>query len=313
MIPRRVFLFWIGGLCCAQTVYLPPVNLASSETAQVAIMSSAAAYVGGSFLTPCNAVVTFYGSDDSAIGTPTNFSVGDTRQIYTAQLPYATASAKGSSTAISARIALTPQSGVFSVLGPPIPPCAVAFSFETFDTATGISHAFVTGWAVQSTTLETGTGVGLAPACLYGSLCDAIPLVQRTPQNIVLPPIGLGATETAGVNLLNTAPAASCGGSVAFYDGAGTMIGASSNFTVATGQISSIQLPAGSNALVRAEITLATTPGPVAVLTTLSTAPCALLFSLDTYDSTTGATHALVSGTTSPVGLPGIPKVGLPR
>ena len=49
-----------------QTIVLPPVDLAISETAQVNIMSSAASYPGWSFVVACQASVTFYGADGSA-------------------------------------------------------------------------------------------------------------------------------------------------------------------------------------------------------------------------------------------------------
>src|SRR5580704_10595143 len=95
---RRALMFCIGGVCCAavaaygqspEKIFLPPVNLAASETAEVQITSSAAAYVGDDFVANCNAVVTFFGADGSALGTASNFAVGDTRQIFSAELPYA--------------------------------------------------------------------------------------------------------------------------------------------------------------------------------------------------------------------------------
>jgi hypothetical protein len=300
MIPRRSILFFAAIAAYGQkpeTIFLPPVSLAATETAQVQIMSSAAAYVGDSFLTNCNAGVTFYGPDGSALGTATDFTVGGTRQIFSAELPYGSTGASGV-TAISAQIALTPMSFVASILSPPIPPCAVAFSLATYDTASGVTHTFVTGWAAQGTGTTLATGVGAV---------SVIPAVGQQPApNIVLPPIGLGPTETAAVNLEDTAaPATSsgvepaCNGSVAFYDAAGSMIGTSTNFSLAIRQISSVRLPyastgtaGASQTMIRAELTLAATFDTVSP-------PCTLAFSLETYDSGTGSTHALVSGTTA--------------
>jgi hypothetical protein len=301
MIPRRSILFLAAIAAYGQnpeTILLPPVSLAATETAQALIMSSAAAYVGDTFVTNCNAAVTFYGADGSVLGTATDFTVTGSRQIFSAELPYASTGAS-SVTAISAQIALTPMSFVASIFTPPIPPCAVAFSLLTYDTATGVTHAVVTGWAAQGTGTTFATGVGAV---------SVIPAVGQKPApNIVLPPVGLGATETAAVNIEETAAPATptgvepaCNGSVAFYDAAGSIIGASTNFTLGARQISSVKLPyasigtAGANqTMVRAEIALAAT------FDTVSTPPCALGFSLETYDSGTGSTHALVSGTTA--------------
>jgi hypothetical protein len=125
-----------------------------------------------------------------------------------------------------------------------------------------------------------------------------------------LPPIGLAATETAQVNVVNTAQAsssgtaASCGGSIAFYNAKGTIIGTASAFTVGSGQIFSVTLPyasagaAGSRTVVRAVITSAETIA-IAVLGSPpgnAVPPCSLAYSLETYDTATGVTHAYISG-----------------
>jgi hypothetical protein len=121
-----------------------------------------------------------------------------------------------------------------------------------------------------------------------------------------LPPFGLAASETAQVNLVNTASsdtngtAASCAGTVTFYDYTGAPIGASTKYTIGTAQIFSVKLPfplmtaSGLRTVIRAEIagiTVTTTgmaPPPLP--------PCSLKFSLETYDSTTGVTHMFFSG-----------------
>jgi len=327
MIQRRLLLPCISSIFSAaiaaygqspQTIFLPPVNLAATETAQIQIMSSAAAYVGGTFLTPCNAVVTFYGAGGSALGTAANFTIGDTRQIFSAQLPYASTGVSGVSTAVNAQIALSTSSGVFSVLAPPIPPCAVVYALDTHDTATGVTHAFVAGWAMFGAAFSTGIGATVVP-CPYGFACEDIPAsLPKSPENIVLPPIGLGPSETVEVNLLNNAKAsptgvaASCNGSVSIYDAAGSGIASAQNtetpasFKLGTGEIYSVKLPdasapgAAPSTPIRAEIALApAASGPPLLGTTLATPPCDLVFSFETYDSTTGITHAFVSGTTA--------------
>ena len=121
------------------------------------------------------------------------------------------------------------------------------------------------------------------------------------------PPVGIGSTETVQVILSNTAtalsspgfvsnePAPSCKGSVAFYNASGTIIGTATSFTLTTGQITQVSLPYASAAptsvreMIRAVVSLTTTfPGP---------APCSLSYSLATFDTATGATHATVTGT----------------
>jgi hypothetical protein len=312
---RRVLIFCCAGTCCAviasygqtpQTIFLPAVNLAATETAQISITSSAAGYVGGAFLASCNASVTFYGADGAAIGTAANFMIGDTRESYSADLAYASTGANGSSTVISAKIALTPKGGVFDVLAPPIPPCAVAFSLDTHDTDTGVTHAFIPGWAAQGTAGVTSIGAVSVSPCLYSSLCSTVIPEQQSPQNIVLPPVGVGATETAQVSLVNTAPASpGCSGSVSFYDTGGSLASTAASFTLGTGQRFRARLPyasagaAGSSALIRAEIALSTSSA-ISLLSGGPSAPstpwCELAFSLETFDSATGITHASVSG-----------------
>lgn len=113
-------------------------------------------------------------------------------------------------------------------------------------------------------------------------------------------PIGLASSETAQVNLVNlagnpaTGNAASCSGSVSFLGSSGAAIGSATSFTVTSGQIASVKLPYSSTAasgrtVVRAVITQTFTSGS-------SAAPCELATSLETYDSSTGVTHAYVTG-----------------
>jgi hypothetical protein len=123
-------------------------------------------------------------------------------------------------------------------------------------------------------------------------------------RTISLPPAGLGSTETARINVVNVASAsssgtaASCTGTISFLNASGTAIGSATSFTVTSGQISSATLPFSSAGLsgvrgeIRGEIQLTVTSG----------VPCALSFSFETFDSTTGATHSFLA---SPGGGPG--------
>ena len=112
-------------------------------------------------------------------------------------------------------------------------------------------------------------------------------------RTINLPPAGLGSTETARINVVNVASnsssgtAASCTGSISFLSSTGTTIGSATSFTVTSEQLASASLPFASAGLsgirgeIRGEIQLTVTSG----------VPCALAFSFETFDSTTGATH----------------------
>jgi hypothetical protein len=139
-------------------------------------------------------------------------------------------------------------------------------------------------------------------ACAGSLILAGAALAQSTTttttftRNSNLAPIGLATTETVQVNLVNTATAtasgtaASCTGSVSFYNAAGAIIGTATSFTLTSGQISSVKLPyasagaSGSRAVVRPVVTATGTRGSGA-------APCALSISVETYDTATGVTH----------------------
>jgi hypothetical protein len=116
-------------------------------------------------------------------------------------------------------------------------------------------------------------------------------------RTVTLAPLGLGSTETAQVNLVNTASntstgtAASCTGTVSFVSATNTAIGAATSFTVLAGQVSSVTLPfskaglTGSRGVIRPAITITTTSG----------VPCSLEYSIETFDTSSGATHIYYS------------------
>ena len=116
-----------------------------------------------------------------------------------------------------------------------------------------------------------------------------------TTRSFSYPPAGLGSSETAQLTVLNKATAsssgaaASCTGSLAFVSVSGATIGTATSFTVTSGQISSVSLPfsrVGATGL-RTEIV-----GVVSLTTTSgSNVPCELVTSLETYDTSSGATH----------------------
>jgi hypothetical protein len=149
----------------------------------------------------------------------------------------------------------------------------------------------------------------------FGCICafaQAQPIMGTITRDFVFPPVGLGSTETMQVDLVNIAPvpasatatAPSCTGTVTFANAAGTTIGTPSPFKVGSGQIQSITLSpstaniVGARGAILASVQQTTTvPNP---------APCVLLFSLATFDST-GVTHVFLgnaSTSTPPVVYP---------
>ena len=137
-----------------------------------------------------------------------------------------------------------------------------------------------------------------------GFMAPAAAQVATVPTGItveyIFPPVGLGAGETASITVINAAAApapgsaaqtASCAGTISFFN-AGGAIGTASSFSVGTDQFMSVVLPFAKAGLTgpRREIL-----GKLSV-TSSTAAPtsCALLASLEIYDSSTGATHAVL-------------------
>jgi hypothetical protein len=124
------------------------------------------------------------------------------------------------------------------------------------------------------------------------------------------PAVGLASSEIAQINVANLAAAsssgkaASCTGTISFVNASGTVIGSATPFTVTGGQIFSAALPfnkagaSGTRTEFRGIVALTETLGGGATL-------CALSSSLETYDSSSGATHVyLVIGSPALVAQP---------
>lgn len=165
---------------------------------------------------------------------------------------------------------------------------------------------------------------------------EPAPTPASYPWSYNFPPVGLAFTETLQVNVANlpsafavispvgvcslcstygiqtpalgvltapttTAPATatSCTGTITFMNAAGTGIGAPVPFTVAIGQIFSAPLPFSMTGYsgFRGEI-LASVQGTTAIP---SSTVCSLSISLETFDTSTGVTHAFL---TVPPALP---------
>ena len=143
----------------------------------------------------------------------------------------------------------------------------------------------------------------------------AIALSQTTSSNTITetsntPPVGLASSETAQINVVNTASAskdgtaASCTGTISFLNASGAVIGTATPFTVASGVISSVSLPFAKTGItatrteIRGVITLTVTPNSVV--------PCSLQATFETYDSTMGATHVYLANLSAPRSVPNV-------
>jgi hypothetical protein len=133
--------------------------------------------------------------------------------------------------------------------------------------------------------------------------------VTRT-TDYTFPVVGLGSTETIGVNLINlaanssTGTVSSCTGSVTFYNAAGTAIGSASNFSLAANAAASVNLPFSSSGIGGSRGLIRT----VVASTTTSNIPCSLSYSLNTFDTSSGVTHLFLIGpaaASAPVANPG--------
>lgn len=132
-------------------------------------------------------------------------------------------------------------------------------------------------------------------------------------QTLNLPPVGLASSETAQINVVNLAAnasngtAASCTGTISFLNASGAVIGSATSFTVASGKTDSVTLPYSTTAAsgrteIRGVITLTTTSSALA--------PCNLVSSMETYDSTSGVTHAYLAGPQATVSVRPTPVIG---
>lgn len=136
---------------------------------------------------------------------------------------------------------------------------------------------------------------------------------QTTPTNITrqyaFPPVGLGSTQTARVNVANTAAnassgtAASCTGTVTFVNASGTTIGSAMPFIVTSGQIFAASLPFGSTG-VATNVTHTEFIASVQLNspTTSPRPPCTLQTSLELDDTNSGDVEVVLPTATLSVG-----------
>lgn len=116
-----------------------------------------------------------------------------------------------------------------------------------------------------------------------------------------LPPVGLASTETLQINVANLATAptgasssatASCSGTISFSNSSGKAIGSPVQFAVPSGQIYSATLPFSSTGYTSRGEILAAVQQSISIPATGS---CAMAVTLETFDSTTGVTHIVLT------------------
>jgi hypothetical protein len=142
--------------------------------------------------------------------------------------------------------------------------------------------------------------------CAFAAGAMAQPFLTVT-RDYNFPPVGLASSETAQLNVVNIAQAnaanstPSCTGTINFANASGTAIVKPVSFTTTGSQISSTQLTFSQLQLASGEVR-----GEfVASVQLMSAAGCALVFSLETFDSTTGVTHVYLGNSSTGTALVG--------
>jgi hypothetical protein len=149
MVRKTAFLFFAAVAAFGQITNtlttssnVPPVGLAMSETMQVNVVNTtvaSSAVSGGTTGPSCSGSIAFYNNKGAIIGSATSFMV-TTGQIFSLPLLYSSTGGSGARTVIRAVIANETPITAFG-----IPPCDLAYSVETYDSQSGVTHVFVSG------------------------------------------------------------------------------------------------------------------------------------------------------------------------
>ena len=115
-----------------------PVGLGSTETIQITVVNLASNATSGTAAS-CTGSISFNGTTGAVIGTATPFTV-TAGQIFSASLPFAKAASSGVRTEVVGVVSLTTTSTSQA-------PCQLHYAVESFDTATGATHAYISGTA----------------------------------------------------------------------------------------------------------------------------------------------------------------------
>lgn len=129
------------------------------------------------------------------------------------------------------------------------------------------------------------------------------------------PPVGLASTETAQINMVNIAPSASatstetpaCTGTVTFTNASGAVIGKPTSFTTTGSQVTSVPLMFAQLQLPSADVRGEFVASVQLTHALPATAPCLLVFSLETFDTSSGVTHVYLGNSSTGTALAGNP------
>jgi hypothetical protein len=149
--------------------------------------------------------------------------------------------------------------------------------------------------------------------CLFAAGAYAQVAAPTFTRDYNFPPVGLASSETAQLNVVNIAPASTatnestpaCTGTITFANAGGKAIGTPTSFTTTGSQVSSTQLTFS-----QLQLPAADTRGEFVASVQLSrssppTAPCALVFSLETFDTSSGVTHVYLGNSATGTALVG--------
>lgn len=151
--------------------------------------------------------------------------------------------------------------------------------------------------------------IAAAGLAASGALAQTITTPSPVTRTSSFVPVGLAASESAQINVVNLAQPAtsggtapSCTGTISFLNSKGTAIGSATSFTLGSGQMASATLPYSSTASsgrteIRGVVTLTSTPG--------SGARCSLSSSMETFDTSNSVTHVFIEGPQVAPGGPG--------
>lgn len=121
-----------GAALMLRNFTFPPVGLASSETAQLNVVNVASVANAAIAKPVCAGTVTFTNASGVVIGDPISFTTTGS-QTFSTQLTFPKLASAGVRAEFVASI-------LQNLAVPPSGFCSMAFSLETFDTATGVTH-----------------------------------------------------------------------------------------------------------------------------------------------------------------------------
>jgi hypothetical protein len=150
----------------------------------------------------------------------------------------------------------------------------------------------------------------LLMTCLFAvsALAQTAPVSATFTRDYSFPPVGLASSETAQVNVVNIsiAPipsgATACSGTITFTNAAGTTIGKATSFTTSGSQVFSTQLNFSQLGVPSSDVR-GQFVASVQVTSSFGPSACSLVFSLETFDTTSGVTHVYLGNSATGTAL----------